>query len=141
MTSLLQPAKVSADSKAYRLQIDPDARLAAAAGGVAKFVAESAEMPSEMAVALQRAVVTVCVEAFESLGAERPHLMVTVERFPDRIEVAVEHQGGPPPAFGLDRLAGFGAQAGGGPALDGVDRVQYESHSGSAITRLIKYAA
>lgn len=83
VTFLSPAAKVSADSRAYRLEIDADARFAAAAGGVARFVAEAAGLSSEAAGDLQKSVVMICVEALENLSGGHSHLTVTVEQFPD----------------------------------------------------------
>lgn len=130
---------MTADSHAFQLQIDSDARLAAAAGGAARFVGEAAGLSSEASIELQKSVVTVCIQAFSGLSDEHSHLTVIVGRFPDRIEVAVAHQGDPSPAVGLDQIAGFAGGLGGGIKLSGVDRIQYEARQGQAVTRLIKY--
>ncbi len=60
-------------------------------------------------------------------------------RYPDRIEIAIAHEGDAAPAIGLDRIAGFATQIGAAGGLGGVDRVQYEARGGLAITRLTKY--
>ena len=130
---------MSAESKSIELQIDPDARLAAAAGGAARYFAESAGMLSEAVAELQKSVVAACQEAFEHLIGSHPHLVVTLAVFADRIEIAMTHQGTGEPAVGLDRIAGFASQLGGSGGLGGVDRVQYEAHDGLAVTRLTKY--
>ncbi len=132
-------ATVSAEVKNIQLQIDADARLAAAAGGAARYFGESAGLTGEEVVELQKAIVAACEEAFEQMTGERAHLTVTLTRYPDRIEVAIYHEGGVEPAVGLDRIAGFVSQVGGSSGLGGVDRVQYESHEGLAVTRLTKY--
>lgn len=130
---------MNAESKGIQLQIDPDARLAAAAGGVARYLAESAGLANEAVSELQKSIVVACQEAFEHLRGDHPHLNVTLTRFPDRIEVAMSYEGATEPAVGLDRIAGFAEQLGGSGGLGGVDRVQYEAHGGVAVTRLTKY--
>ncbi len=130
---------MSADSNSIRLQIDADDRLAAAAGGAARYFAEVAGLTSEEGTELQKSVIAACKEAFENLTAQHPHLMVTFARYPDRIEVAMEHEGGDAPAMGLDKIAGFASNVAGSGGLGGVDRVQYEAHDGVAVTRLTKY--
>ncbi|MGB2645279.1 MAG: hypothetical protein WBG02_20420 [Candidatus Acidiferrum sp.] len=130
---------MSADCKRIELQIDPDARLAAAAGGAARYLAESAGILSEAAAELQHSVVTACREAFEHLAGDHSHLVVTLALFADRIEIAVAHEGNGEPAVGLDQIAGFAGQMGGSSALGGVDRVQFETRDGLAVTRLTKY--
>jgi hypothetical protein len=134
---------VPTDAKPIHLQIDADARLAAAAGGVARYLADAAGLEGQDVSQLQSGVVAACEEAFESLSGDHPHLDVTLTRHADRIEVALSHHGDAAPAIGLDTIAGFAAQMGGGAAnrgiFAGVDRVQYESQGGEAVTRLTKY--
>jgi hypothetical protein len=130
---------VSAEAKGIQLQIDADARLAAAAGGAARYFGESAGLSSAEVADLQKSIVAACEEVFEHMSGDRPHLTVTLTRYPDRLEVAMSHEGGAEPAVGLDRIAGFAQQVGGAGGLGGVDRVQYESHDGLAVTRLTKY--
>jgi hypothetical protein len=132
-------ATVTAEAKHIEMQIDVDARLAAAAGGAARYFGESAGLSSNEVVDLQKSIVTACEEAFEHMTGDRPHLTVTLTHFPDRIEVAMSHEGGADPAVGLDRIAGFANQVGSSGGLGGVDRIQYEAHNGLAITRLTKY--
>ena len=130
---------MTVDFKVIELQIDPDARLAAAAGGAARYLAEAAGLTSEEAAELQKSIVAACQESFENLTGEHPHLTVTLMRYPDRIEIAIAHQGDAAPAVGLDRIAGFATQMGASGGIGGVDRVQYETRGGLAITRLTKY--
>ena len=129
--------------KSFRVQIDADARLAAAVGGAARFLADAAGMENGKAMQLQSSVVAACVEIFHSLIAEHPHLQVKLTGFADRIEVALSHHGDASPAVGLDSIAGFATRSAGGEAranpFVGVDRVQYETHGGESVTRLTKY--
>ena len=134
---------MATEPKSFRVQIDADARLAAAVGGAARYLAEAAGMESGKAVQWQSSVVAACVEVFHYLDQAHPHLQVTLARFPDRIEVALSHHGDASPAVGLDSIAGFVARPGGDKAranpFVGVDRVQYETHGGETVTRLTKY--
>ena len=129
--------------KSFRVQIDADARLAAAVGGAARFLADAAGMENNAVAQLQSSVVAACVENFHSLTGEHPHLQVKLTGFADRIEVALSHHGDASPAVGLDFIAGFAARPGGGEGranpFVGVDRVQYETHGGESVTRLTKY--
>ena len=120
--------------------LDADARLAAAAGGVARFFAEAAGLETNAVVRLQSAVLDACQEAFKHLGAKHPHLEVTFARFSDRIEVSLSHEE-EPPAFDLLRsfAAKKTASAGDSQTLAGVDRVQRETHGREVVTRLTKY--
>src|SRR6266481_6527444 len=120
------PAAVVTEPKSFRVQIDADARLAAAVGGAARYLADAAGMGNGKAVQLQSSVVAACVEVFHYLTGDHPHLQVTLARFADRIEVALSHHGDASPAVGLDSIAGF-------------DRVQHETHGGESVTRLTKY--
>jgi hypothetical protein len=125
------------------MQIDADARLAAAVGGAARYLADAAGLKDDAVAQLQTSIVAACREAFDHLTGDHPHLEVTLTRFADRIEVALAHQGETLPAVGLDSIAGFAAQSGGSGAspgaFTGVDRVQYETHGGETVTRLTKY--
>jgi hypothetical protein len=124
-------------TKPIQLQMDPDPRFAAAAGGAARFLADAAGLPPEQAADLQAAVVNACKQAFGSLSADSPRLFVTFKRLTDRIEVEVSHRGDSLPAMGLDTIAGFGAK--GGVSMSGVDRVQFEKKGSDVVTRLTKY--
>ena len=125
------------------MQLDADTRLAAAAGGVVRFLADAAGMESLAVAQLQSAVVAACAAAFEHLTLKHPHLEVTFARYSDRIEVALSHEGDALPAVGLDAIAGFAARTGEGSSspgtFAGVDRVQYETHGVEIVTRLTKY--
>jgi hypothetical protein len=134
---------VATESKSICLLIDADPRLAAAAGGVARYLADVAGIENDAIARLQAAVVAACNESFEHLTPEHPQLEITFTRLPDRIEVALVHRGEGSPAVGLDTIAGFATTMGGTESVPGVfagvDRVQYETHNGEAVTRLTKY--
>jgi hypothetical protein len=122
--------------------VDPDSRLAAGAGGVAHYFADTAGLSTEAASQLQAAATAACIETFESLTLEHPHLHVTYVLFDDRIEIALIHKGESVPAIGLDSIAGFVAPLAGAATtaiLAGVDRIQYDTRDGKAVTRLTKY--
>lgn len=134
---------MATDAKCIRLQIDADVRLAAAAGGAARYLADAAGLENEAISQLQSTVVAACREAFDHLSGDHPHLDVTLTRLLDRIEVALSYEGEPSPAVGLDAVAGFAAQIGEAArkphVLAGVDRVQYETQGRVAVTLLTKY--
>jgi hypothetical protein len=123
--------------------MDADARLAAAAGGVIRYLADVAGLDSNTAARMQSAVIGACVETFEHLPEDRAHMEVTYSRFSDRFEVEISHHGDTSPAVGLDTIAGFAAHRGGAGShsdiFDGFDRVQYETRGGQVVTRLTKY--
>jgi hypothetical protein len=141
--TFLWPAAVATETKTFRLLLDSDARLAAAAGGVARYLADVAGLENGAVARLQSAVIAACSEAFEHLTADHPQLQVTFTRFPDRMEVALSHLGEDSPAIGLDTIAGFATRVTGTASIKsvfaGFDRVQYETHDGEAVTRLTKY--
>jgi hypothetical protein len=115
------------------VQIDGDPRLAAAAGGAARYFGESSGLEGGAVLQLQSTVAAACQEAFESLTPEHPHLTVTFARYADRIEIEISHEGESAPAIGLDTIAA------GSTAMEGVDRVQYETKGKIAVTLLTKY--
>jgi hypothetical protein len=134
---------VAPEPKGLLLYIDADARLAAAAGGVVRYLADAAGLQNDAVARLQSAVIAACSEAFEHLTADHPQLQITFTRFSDRMEVALSHLREDSPAVGLDTIAGLTAQAGSTGSvqvvLGGFDSVQYETHGGEAVTRLTKY--
>jgi hypothetical protein len=108
------------------LRFNADPRLAAAAAGVARYLADSAGMEADAVAKLQAATLETCVTEFPYLLEDGAQLSVDVSRFPDRIEVVVARSGAP------------GKQVGN---LPGVDEIEREMQSGSAITRLTKFIA
>jgi hypothetical protein len=137
------PPPVVNESKSFRLLLDADARLAAAAGGVVHYLADAAGLENGVVARLQSAVIAACAEAFEHLTTDHPQLEITFTRLADRMEVALSHRGEGSPAVGPETIAGFAARIGGTKSKPGVfagfDRVQYETHDGEAVTRLTKY--
>ena len=121
--------------KSLCLQFDADPRLAAAAGGAARILGDASGLENDASAQLQSTVMAACLKSFDHLTGSHPHLEVTLTRFADRLEVALSFRGEASPALGLDTLAGAAARG----VFAGVDRVQYESHEGSAVTRLTKY--
>jgi len=133
---------VAAELKSMHMCLDADARLAAAAGAVARFFAEAAGLETDAVARLQSAVLDACNEAFKCLSAKHPHLEMTFARFSDRIEVSLSHEE-EPPAFDLRPITSFAAKKTASPGnsetLVGVDRVQHETHGREVVTRLTKY--
>jgi len=129
---------MTAECKLYRLQIDPDPRLAAAAGALAHFLADAAGLTDHAAKEFQKSVVAACLEASASVPERSAHLQLTYSWCADRIEVALQREGDAP-AVGLDSLAGFAQQMENTAPLSGIDRVQFETKEGVSITRLTKF--
>jgi hypothetical protein len=140
--TFLQQTPVAAEPKSIHLQIDADARLAAAAGGAGRYFGDAAGLESDAISHLQAAIVSACVAAFDQLTQEHPRLDVTLTRLADRIEVALSHEGDGNST--QDANVGFAASShgkvGGSSArMEGIDRVQYETRGGVAVTLLTKY--
>ena len=117
------------------MQIDVDARLAAAAGGAARYFADSAGLDQQGVSDLQSAVIGVCEEAFHELGSDQASVDVTLTRLVDRIEVQVSHKAGATAKLDAQHVPSAAA----GESLEGVDDVQHEIHDGLVITRLTKF--
>ena len=119
---------MAAEAQSIRLRIDADARLAAAAGGAARYFGDAAGLEDGPLADLQAAIVSACLEGFQHLTQADPHLEVTLTRRADRIEVALSHK------------TPEGSREG-PPAknLLGIDRVQHETRGGAEITLLTKY--
>ena len=122
------------------LHLHADSRLAAAVGGVARYFADAAGLESEPCAQLQMAVVAACNESFRHLSDASAQLAVTLERFADRIEIGLTHQGFAAPAIGLHTIAGLaGSDSSESSFFSTLDRVQFETHGNSTTTRLTKF--
>ncbi len=75
------------------MQLDPDARLAAAAGGVARYLADAAGLDNGAVTALQTETIAACGKELQQLKEKNQRMEVTVTRSPDRIEVVVSRPG------------------------------------------------
>jgi hypothetical protein len=91
--TLLSLNPVATEPKKICLQIDVDPRLAAAAGGAARYFADAAGLENEAIIRFQADTVTACTQAFASLNSDFDCVEVTVAQFPDRIEVAIAYRG------------------------------------------------
>jgi hypothetical protein len=142
-------APVATETHSIRMQIEADTRLAAAAGGAARYLADAAGLEDPAMSEWQTAIVAACREAFAHLTREHPRLNVSFTRLADRLEVALSREGDASPALGIDSLAGLVPRSANAeaqphtnsPVLGGVDSVQYETRDGVAVTRLTKYIA
>lgn len=83
---------MAADPKRIELRLDADPRLAAAAGGAVRLLAEATGMPDEVCKELQEATIRACVKAFDAraMGCHSVEVLV----FGDRLEVAVDASAG-----------------------------------------------
>ena len=101
--------------------------------------------PAEQGAGLAAAVGEASRDTFPLLEQPNEMVGVTLEQFPDRMEVVVEHKGQALPTAGLDTFAIPDAAESGAGGVSGlsllryVDRVQYDSRGGVSRMRLIKY--
>ena len=139
------PAAVGAEPKTLHMLLDADARLAAAAGGVARFLADEVGLETGAAARLQLAVIEACKHDFKFLAVNHSHLEITFARFRNRLEVSLSHEEDSPspvePRSG-ERLISQKQESGkDSAALAGFDQVQHETHGKEIVTRLTKYFA
>jgi hypothetical protein len=133
---------VAPELKTFRLLLDADARLAAAAGGVVRYLGDVAGFDNDAVARLQSAVIAACAQAFEQLTADHPRLEITFTRLSDRMEVALAPRRDGLPVRGRDTAAfvpGTGGTGSPRRAFAGFDRTQYGTQNGEAVTRLTKY--
>ncbi len=135
-------AAVATEAKKLHMSMDADVRLAAAAGGVARFLADAAGLESEAVARLQSAVIETCLEEFEHLSSKNPHLEIDFARYSDRLEISLSHEE-VNFALGVRTITSLAtkktAGEGNSETLTGVDRVQHETHGREVVTRLTKY--
>jgi hypothetical protein len=108
------------------LQMDADVRLAAAAGGAARYIADNAGLENEAILSLQAAVMSACKHCFRC-HSSATSCEIIVLRFKDRLEIDLSFPGKESPE-GKEK-----------PALPGVDEVHFEFLEDSARLRLIKF--
>jgi hypothetical protein len=137
--TFLPPTPVATDFKSIHLQIDADARLAAAAGGAARYFGDLAGIENDALAHLQAATVAACVDAFAHLTQLHPYLDVTLTRLADRIEIALSYEGEGNSARGPNPKAGLAGRS--SPKIKGIDSVRHESRGTLAVTLLTKYVA
>jgi hypothetical protein len=133
---------VCAETCRVEIRLEDDPRLIAGVCSAVSFYAGTTGLSEAAVAGLSAAIAGACREAFGQEHEPRARVEITLHRYPDRIEVALSCPGSEAPAVGLETLAGLAQQAGGGrnPFLaGGVDRVQYETRGGVALTRLTKY--
>jgi len=133
---------VSADNKRAHLKFTGDGALFPAAAAAVQHFAEDAKLPESDRTALIAACEQVFGDALRRAETPETALEVTIERFPDRLEIAIAHAGLSGPAVGLDSFLGAAA----GPAeaasvalLSRVDRVKYETAGQLSRMILVKY--
>jgi hypothetical protein len=125
--------------------LDQDWKLLSVFCCAVEHQAIQAGFESEAGADLARAAGDVCRETIAQLGDSGEAVNVTMETFPDRMEIAIHCRGQALPPLGLERFAVSAAAAGHPGGLEGrellslVDRVLYNADGGVARTTLVKF--
>jgi len=125
--------------------LDQDPRLVGVICSAVEFQAVNAGLGTHACGLLAKAAADVCRATMSEHGRDAAGLEVTLDTFPDRIEIAIHSRGQLIPHVGLETFA-FPEQRGsetGGPSglelLAQVDRVLYNTEDGVARTTLVKF--
>jgi hypothetical protein len=105
--------------------MDADERLAAAAGGAARYMADTAGLENSEILGLQAAVVAACKYCFHCHSSAE-HCDISLQKLTDRIEIVLSFPGKESPD-GKEK-----------PAIAGVDSVDCEFLEDSSRMRLTK---
>jgi hypothetical protein len=133
------------ESTRVQFHLDRDPRLISAVRSAVHFQASRAGLEEESCENFAIASEDVCKEALTQLTDAEGGLDVTLDTFPDRMEISIQHRGQLVPAVGLETFARPGADASGAGGLNGVellsrvDRVMFNSEEGVARTTLVKF--
>jgi hypothetical protein len=133
---------VNPESKRAHLKLSGGAGLFPAAAAALEHFAEDAKLSESDRRGLVAACEQVCADALRRDETDEGALEVTIERFPDRIEIAIAHPGVTGPAVGLDSFLGGlagSAEGSGANLLSRVDRVKYETSGQVSRMILVKY--
>jgi hypothetical protein len=128
-----------------KFHLDRDPRLISAVRSAVHFQALRAGLEEEGCDAFALASEDVCREAFAQFTDADGGLDVTLDTFPDRMEISIHHRGQLVPTVGLETFTLPEAITGGTGGLNGmellsrVDRVMFNSGDGIAQTTLVKY--
>jgi|SRR5579872_573009 len=131
------------DSTRVELHLDCDPRLISAVRSAVHFLATRAGLEEHGCESVALASEQVCKEALTQITDADGGLNVTLDAFPDRMEISIHHRGRLTPAVGLQTFAPSGAESSGGlngvELLSRVDRVSFNAEKGVARTTLVKY--
>ena len=125
--------------------LDRDWRLVGVFCCAVEHQAITAGFETEAGAKLASAAGDICRKTISQGGGNREGIDVTLDTFPDRMEVAIHCRGQALPAVGLDAFAASDASSNGPDGLNGmellarVDRVLYNTEGGVARTTLIKF--
>jgi len=133
------------ESTRVEFHLDRDPRLISAVRSAAHFQASQAGLEEQGCENFATASEDVCREALTQITDADGGLDVTLDSFPDRMEISIHHRGQLVPAVGLETfalpdLAERGAGGlNGAELLSRVDRVMFNSKEGIARTTLVKF--
>ncbi len=133
---------MSAESKRAQLKLSGGLALFPAAAAALEHFAEDAHLGDSDRRNLIAACEQVCSDALRRAETDEGALEVTIEQFPDRIEISIAHPGVTGPAIGLDAFlgaAGGPAETAGANLLSRVDRVKFETSGQVSRMILVKY--
>jgi hypothetical protein len=124
------------------MRITGDPRLVGPVAAAVEHLAQGAEMGEALQKQLMAAAEQACLETFSRLDTEGTPIEVTLQLFPDRLEIAFSHASSEGPALGLDSFVSLGesdSPSHGAMLMTLVDRVLYDSAGGQSTIRLVKY--
>ncbi len=125
--------------------MDKDSRLVSVFCSAVEHQAAQAGLEAEAGAQLAGAAGDVCRETIARGGTSGEGVNVTLDTFPDRIEIAIHSRGEALPAVGLETFAVSASQSEGAGDLNGqellsrVDRVLYNADGGTSRTTLVKF--
>ena len=124
--------------------LDRDPRLVSAVRAAARFQASCAGLETEGCENFAKASEHVCKEALAQLTDSDGGLNVTLDTYPDRMEISIHHRGLPVPAVGLEIFASSDSTTNklglnGAELLSSVDRISFNLEEGVARTTLVKF--
>lgn len=110
------------------LILENDSRLTRGVGSIVEHVGQRLGMPPEPLKDLKDAAEKACLASFPLIGNHNAPLKVTIQDFPDRVEVTLEFPGLLSAPVANSVVAGAH-----------VDRVQHQTNGGHTRTTLIKF--
>ena len=133
---------MSGDVKCAQIKLCGGPELIPAAAAAVEHFAEEAGLDEGVQNDLMTACEQVCGDAMRGADGEGATLEVTVEHYPDRLEISIAHPSLTEPAVGLDSFlgsAGGGEEPSGISLMTRVDRVRYDSAGQGSRMILVKY--
>jgi len=124
------------------MRLPADSRLVGAVTGAVEHFAQGAGLDEPVQKQLMSAAEQACLDTFQRAESSSAPVDVTVDEFPDRLEIGISYSGDSAPAIGLDSFVtarGGANLAPGASLLELVDRVRYDSEGAVSRLRLIKY--